>query len=171
MAADKRGVYVPTTRNYELEIIKNVDFNSPEFRELLVRLYQFQTEMALALNLKTSAYYVLDEFVTSNLYFKNPAADPTVRTPQYRNEYRKVINFGALPAMGASLSQPHGISVTSNTRWVGFIGGATNTVGLTGASIPNADIRVTIDNTNITLTASADYSAYTGIITILYLQD
>src|SRR5271157_1512774 len=93
-----QGVYLPTTFIWDVSQLQRVDVNSKEFKELLIRMYQNLTNMATAINLKDTGYYYQGEFVNGQLYFPNPALSSSTTPPAtYRQVFRLVINFGALP--------------------------------------------------------------------------
>ena len=107
--AKRLGLYLPATSNFELGEIGNLEQDA-KTKELLVRLYQYVTNITNAVNLKTTGYYLLTEFVDGNVFFKDPTLNPSTAatTPQFRNEYRIVVNFGALPN-GGTKSVAHNI--------------------------------------------------------------
>src|SRR5690242_3898762 len=95
------GLFVPTSFVWDIGRLQEVDVNSPEFKDLLVRLYQNIARIATTLNLKDSAYYYTGEFVNGQLYFPNPALSSlTTETARYRQVTRFVMDFGALPNTG-----------------------------------------------------------------------
>ena len=51
------GYFVPTTPNYDVQLLQSIDVNSQEFKDLLVRLYETVNQVSLALNAKDTAYY------------------------------------------------------------------------------------------------------------------
>jgi hypothetical protein len=65
------GSFVGTTNVWDVSQLYDVDINSDQFKELLVRLYQTVNNIALALNTKESGYYPLNEFMTGQIYFQN----------------------------------------------------------------------------------------------------
>jgi len=167
------GLFVPTTNIWDVSRLNEINVNSPEFKELLIRLYQNINNISIALNLKDSAYYDVQEFLNSQLYFKNPALDSTTdQAPTYRQVYRMVVNFGPLPN-ATTISIPHGIDMSvgptpalttySFTR----IYGAASTVDQT-SFIPlpyasptlNENISLSVTTTDIVITTAIDYSAY-----------
>jgi hypothetical protein len=87
------GLFVPTTDIYEVGILEKIDPSSPQFKELIVRLSLNLNRISLALNLKESAYYVEEEFITSQLYFNPISTDPQ----NLRSGFRKIINIGLFP--------------------------------------------------------------------------
>lgn len=137
MADDSQyGAFIPTTNIYDIENISQIDINSPEFKNLLVRLRQSVNNMALVTNIKDSGYYVLAEFVNGQLFFKDPAlTSQTAKSPTYRQVFRKVINFGALPN-ATSKSVAHGLDMTSTWTFTRIYGTASDTTALTYISIP-----------------------------------
>src|SRR5690606_40889986 len=62
------GAFVPTTNIWDPSELYTLDIQ-PEFRELLVRLYQNLNNMSLLLNLKDTGYYTLEEFLNSQAFF------------------------------------------------------------------------------------------------------
>ncbi len=165
------GSTVPTTFVLDVARLSDINVNSDDFKELLVRLYQNLNRMALVLNTKTSGYFPINQFVTGNQWFPTTAAT-SLTNALYRPETRIVINFGMLPNAGTK-SVPHGINVTSQTVWVRIYGTATDPIGLTGIPILYAssvlanNIELNVDATNVNVTTAADYTAYTTTIIVL----
>jgi hypothetical protein len=85
------------------------------------------------------------------------------------------VNFGALPNTSTK-SVPHGITVTNTLSWTKIYGSATDQIGLTGIPIPYVDlagndIQIDVDQTNINISTSSDYSNYTICYVVLeYLK-
>jgi len=93
------GLFVPTTNVWDVSEIYSLEGIKPEFKELLVRLYQNINNLSLALNLKDTGYYTEEEFVTGQVFFPNPSLSSTTQqTPTFRQTFRKVINFVSLAA-------------------------------------------------------------------------
>jgi len=161
------GQFIPTTSNVDVSQIYEVNVNSEEFKELLVRLYQTVNNIAMATNIKDSGYYLTTEFVTGALLF-DPANNPNNLRPIYRVE----IDFGALPAAGTK-SVAHGIpdiTVAGTTTFsaVKILGGSVNPSTSVSIPIPYAsgtaadNLEITIDATNVNITTGGtDYSAWT----------
>lgn len=104
------GNFLPTTQVWDTSEIYSTSVTSPEFKELLVRMYQNLNRMAISLNLRDAGIYDLQEFVNGQIYFPNPAFNSS--TPQQsgqRQVFRKVVNFGPLPEVAGTTSIPHGI--------------------------------------------------------------
>lgn len=169
------GLYVPTTNVWdEVGQIQDIDVRSPEFKELLVRLYQNINNIALSLNIKDSAYYDRNEFVNGQLFFPNPALDSSTSTvPQFRSVFRLVINFGTLPNTGTT-SVAHGLDVTSGYTFTRIYGAASDTTGLNYIPLPYAspvlanNIELNVDATNVNVTTGSDRTAFT--ITYIILE-
>jgi hypothetical protein len=170
------GLFIPTTYVFDVAEVKDVDVNKPEFKELLVRLYQNINNICVALNLKESGIYFLQEFVTGQVLFPNQ--DMINPNPDGRQIFRTVLNFGALPN-ATTISMAHNINVTAATTWVNIYGVATNPTTMAGISISYAstssatdNIEWAIDDTNFYITTGIDYSAYTRtIVTIEYVKE
>ena len=171
-------MYIPSTYIWDTSQIYQVDVTSPEFKELLVRLYQNLNRMAIALNLKDSGYYTLNEFVNSQLWFKDPALNiKTGRYPEYRQVYRKVINFGALPNT-ALKSVAHGITVTAATTFTRIYATASDTTAFQYLPIPYAspvlanNIELNVDATNVNITTGSNRSSFnTTYVVLEYIQN
>jgi hypothetical protein len=171
------GLYIPTTTILDVGILQDVDVNSPDFKELLVRLYQTVNNIAVATNLKTTGYYFTQEFNTGQLLF-NPTNDIT----NLRSIYRTTINFGALPAAGTK-SVAHGIPNIGNPTTYSAVkvyGAATNQTTSNFIPIPYSsatsitdNLELWIDDTNVNIaTGGNDYSAYTiTYVTFEYVKE
>lgn len=175
------GQFIPTTTLYDLSQIQQVNVNSPEFKELLTRLYQNVNNIAVSLNVKDTGYYLTNEFVTGSLVFST-----TNDYNDLRAIYRTTVNFGALPAAG-SKSVAHGIpdivvAGTTTFTFVKIYGAATNPSIPANPFIPipyvsagatnNDNLQLDVDATNVTITTGGkDYSAWTRtLITLEYVK-
>ena len=161
------GSFIPTTNVWDVSQLYQTDVNSPEFKELLVRLYQNVNNIAIALNTKDTGYYTTQEFVNGQLYFPNPALNsstPTVAT--FRQVFRTTVNFGALPN-ATTKSVPHNIDVTAGFSFTRIYATASDQVGLTYIPIPYVDaidgkyIQLDVDATNVNITTTSDRTNYT----------
>lgn len=174
------GAFVPTTYIWDVQQFINSDINSADFKELLVRMYQNISSMIQVMNIKDTGMYNTSEFINSQIFFPNPALNSTTdQTPEFRQVYRKVINFGALPAVG-TVSQPHGITCTINTSFTRIYGCATKpTVAFAYIPLPYVsasaianNLELNVDDTAVNITTGGfNYSAYTTTYVVLeYLQ-
>lgn len=166
------GSFIPSTYAVDVSRIYEVEVGSAEFKQLIERLATTVNNIAVALNTKESSLYPLEEFITSALYF-NAASNNQL---DQRQEFRKVINFGALPNAGAK-SVAHGIDIT-NTFSFTFIGAtASDTTGLTYIPIPYValsgdNIQIDVDSTNVTITTTIDRTNYNICYVVLkYLKN
>ncbi len=171
------GAYVPTTNVWDVTQLYSVDVNSPEFKELLVRLYQNINNISLLLNIKDTGYYPLEEFLTSQGYFPSAAMIANDYTSaNTRGVFRKVINFGALPNT-ATKSVAHGISITTTFTFTRIYATASDTTGLTYIPIPYAsptdasNIELSVDVTNVNITTGSNRTNYNVTYVVLeYLK-
>ena len=67
------GAYVNTTEVLDPTEIERLEIPSEEFFRFLNVLSNVVNEINLALNLKDTGYYTLEEFVNSQLFFPDPA--------------------------------------------------------------------------------------------------
>jgi len=160
------GLYVPTTNIWDVGQIEDMDVNSSDFKELLVRLYQNINMISTVLNIKDSAYYDTNEFVNGQQFFPNPSLiGSRSTTPQFRPVFRLVVNFGALPNAGTK-TMPHGLTFTSGCTLTRAYAAASDTTGLNYIPIPYAsptlanNIELSVDATNVTIVTGSNRSAF-----------
>ena len=173
-----RGSFVGTTNVWDVSEIYSTDINSEEFKELLVRLYQNLNRISLSLNTKDTGSYDTLEFVTGANFFSNPAlTSASSSNPTPRPVYRKVINFGTLPASASTGTAAHGLTFNANTSFTRIYGTASDVSGKNFIPIPyvsatTADIvEINIDSTNVNVTVGKDMSAFTKVYIVLeYLK-
>jgi len=155
------GAFLPTTDTFDRSIIDSLEAKE-DLKEFLVKLYQTTNNIALIVNIKETGYYVEQEFVNGKLWYPNKnLSSSTAQTPEYRQEFRKVIDFGALPAAG-SKAVNHNITTDANTRWKRVYATATNTTTFAGITITTSaalSVRATATQVIIT-TGGINYSAY-----------
>ena len=175
------GSFVPTTNVWETQQLYDVDINSEEFKELLVRLYQNINNIAIALNTKDTGYYSTIEFLNGQLFFPNPAlSTSTTQGNTYRQVFRTTVNFGALPNTGTK-SVAHNIDIAplvpTNFTFTRIYGAANKPdqssfipLPYSSATLDN-NIELSVTATDVVITTAADYSAYTtSYIVVEYLK-
>ena len=168
------GAFVPTNFIWDIQQIQQLEEISPEFKELLVRMYQNLGLMATVLNTKDTGIYQLTEFVNGQRFFSNPAYNSsTAVQPTPRQDYRMVINFGALPN-STTKSVAHNIAVNAGTTFTRIYGAATDPDTL-GIPIPNVDatnpVAINVDPTYVNITTVTDMTAFTSVIVVIeYLK-
>lgn len=172
------GVYIPTTQVWDVTEIHDVDVTKPEFKELLVRMYQNLNSMSMAIGTKESSFYSILETVKGQAF--NPlstSSSANTPNPESRQVFNKVINFGALPNT-ATKPVAHGITTNVGFSFTRIYGCATkpnaNPALFRAVPIPYVDpavlangILLNVDGTNVNITTAADYSAYTVTYVIL----
>lgn len=154
------GLFVATTNVWDVEAIKTTDVNSDAFKELLVRLYQNIGNICLALNLKDSGYYSVNEFVNGQIFVNG------------QQVFRTVVTFGTLPNAG-TLTSPHGIAIDNGFTFTRIYGAASNITTMKYIPLPYAsptlvnNIELDVNATSVTITTAIDYSAYTVSYVVL----
>lgn len=168
-----QGLYVPTTDIFDVTYIQQLDVNTPEFKELIIRLQQKTNILALALNQKETSMYSTNEFLTSQIFYPDQAlTSNTSLVPIYRQGYRKVIIFGALPNAGVK-SVAHNIDVDDRYMFTRIYGVANDYISTARIPLPfastvlNDNIEVVVDDTNVIITTSINYSSFTETNIIL----
>lgn len=172
------GLFIPTTNVWDISQIYEIDINSPEFKELLVRLYQNINNIAVSTNLKDTGYYVNQEYICGQLYYPNPAYNSgTTTAALYRQVYRLIVPFGSLPNAGTK-SVAHNLPVNTAYTWTRIYATATDPVGLTGIPIPYAsptlinNIELNVDATNVNIITGSNRTNYTICNVVLeYLKN
>lgn len=170
------GAFIPTTQIWDVDLIYSLDVKSPEFKELLVRMYQNINIIALNVNIRDAGYYDLQEFVNGQLYFPDPLNNSTTPgVPDYRPVFRKVINFGSLPN-GGTKSVPHNLDVNVGTTFTRIYATASDTTDFEYIPIPYAsaggdNIELSVDATNVNITTVIDDSNFNVCYVVLeYLK-
>jgi len=138
-----------------------------QLRNVLTEKFQRLIE---AVNDKDIGQYNTVELINGQLFFRsgNPQS--------YRQVYRKVVDFGALPNTGTK-NVAHGITWNSNTRFTRIYGTATDP-STRAIPLPYVDttagnsIELSVDTTNVQVITAADYTGYTDTYIVLeYTQD
>ena len=161
------GSYVPTTNVWEVARLYEVDVNSPDFKELLVRLYQNVNNIAIVLNTKATGYYINEEFVSGKLFF-NPTSN---RPLELRPGYIMTVNTGPLGTGVTAIN--HGVPVTNTFKWMFISGAATNTTTLVGYPLPYADasgnnIQVSVTATQVIINNASGITFTDSQVTLEY---
>lgn len=121
-------------------------------------LYQ---DIASTVNTKEGALYVPIEKLTSGQYFiaGNPQKNRAV--------YRMVVDFGALPNTGTKSVAHNIVGWDANFRLVRAYGAATDPINLEALPIPNDGIFLKNNVTDVIVTTTADFSAFTESTIVL----
>jgi hypothetical protein len=169
--------YIPSTVIFDIDELREMSVSSPEFKEILIRLYQHINTMSMSINNKASGIYDTHEYASGKLFY--PPTDLTSSSNQstdYRPGFCKVISFGALPNT-ASKSVVHELEVLPGWMFTKIAGVACDErngvfIPLPYSSPTLADnIELSVDDTSVTVTTGADWSMYTRTDIILeYLK-
>lgn len=157
-------------------IRENYIFPEDDPPEHDVKLREYLTDISLAVNSKDSGLYTNDEVVTGQRFLPLHSTEAS-SSVVYRDVYRKVIDFGALPNT-TTKTVAHGISTTQDYSIVQLYGAATNPAAAAihrGIPIPYVNALTPIDSvglfmdaTNISITTtSAIYIGYTRCFVIV----
>jgi len=163
------GMFVPTTNVWDISQVQEIDVNSAEFKELMVRLYQNISNIATALNKKVTGYHINQEFVNGKLYFNPNSANPQ----DYRPGFIITINTGALGAGATAIN--HNLAVTNTWQWMAIYGAATNTGTLIGYPLPFAgaagnNIEVSVTSTQILINNNSGITFTDSAVTLEYVK-
>lgn len=177
MAAPNVGLFIPTTNTWNVDQLYDIDVDSPQFKELLIQMYQNIGLIAQVVNHKDSAYYTTQEFVNGQSFFPNPALNSNSgTTPTYRQVYRLLINFGALPNTGAK-AVAHNLTLTAGYSFTRIYGTASDPVNNFYLPLPFAsptlanNIELSVTGTNVIVTTGSNRTNFTTTYIILeYLK-
>lgn len=161
------GLYIGTTQAWDISVIYQTDVNSPEFKELIVKLATTMNNIATALNLKTSGLYQNQEFQTGQLLF--PSSLTANDQLNQRPLFRMVVNFGALPNT-SSTSVAHNIVVNAEFTFIKIYGASFDPVGLTAIPIPYVSatpVYLELTSTDVVITTTSNMSNYTDTIIVI----
>lgn len=166
------GSFVPTTNVWDVSQLYSTDVNSPEFKELLVRLYQNINNIALVLNTKSTGYYINQQFVSSKLFY-NPNVNNINDLTKLRPGFIIAINTGPLSAGVTAVN--HNIPVTNMYKWMFIYGAATNTNTLVGYPLPYSDasgnnIQVTVSATQVLINNNSGIDFTDSQVTLEYCK-
>lgn len=150
--------------NTEAPFVEENVFFPPDFEQFLLKVTDFSRSVAQSVNQREICAYVSQEILTGSTLFS--VIDSRAILPVYR----KVIDFGPLPN-ATTTSIPHGLAITDTWRFIKILVGATNPLA-TGATeysitVPDANSTVGVTLTDVVITTSADYSAFTSTTVIL----
>jgi hypothetical protein len=164
------GSYVPSTNIWDISQIAEVNVNSPEFKELMVNLYQNLNLMAQVLNTKDSAFYNDKEFQTGLNVF------PLTGTSQLdlRPGFRLTVDTGALP--GGVTLVPHGLTIGTTWKFLKILGAASDNIGFNYYPLPFAsaagatNIEIRVDATNIVITNNSGVTFTSSFVILEYIK-
>ena len=169
------GVSIDTSFVWDMQELAKTEVTSPEFKELLVRLYQNLNSMALVVNAKETGNYPVVEVLSGQRYFSNPIFNSTTQAaPTLREVHRKVINYTTALPNTAMATIPHFITCTAATTFTRIYGVANNRAGTTYLPLPYSstvlanNIELSVDGTNVYITTGSNRTAYT--ITYIVLE-
>lgn len=154
--------YQPT--NTVAPFVDETVYFPTDYEQFLLKLTDTYRDTATCVNLREIGAYEQQERVTGSTLFN------ATNIQRVRPVFRKVINFGALPN-ATSKSVAHGINVTSTFQFLKMYGVGNNPAA-TGAtvyavSIPNNESKIELTQTNVIVTTTANYSAFTVCAIVL----
>ena len=166
------GALIAPAIIYDTTLQNDLDVNSTEFKEFLVRMQEAIVEIVDGVNARDAGIYSLEELVNGQTYFQNPALTSTSdESPDIRTVFRLVIDFGALPN-NTTKDALHGLDVTSGYTFT-RIYAAASIPGTTFLPIPYATataadvIELWADATKVYIKTGKDRTAYTACYVIL----
>jgi hypothetical protein len=136
-------------------------------------------KLGIATNQREIGLFIDTEILSGQQWIPTAAMSGagSSNSQQFRTVLRKVINFGALPA-GGTKSVPHGIVFDINFTLTNLYLAATDPVNFLAFSLQYwansapGSIILNMDATNVNVTVTSNYSAYTrSFIVIEYLLE
>ena len=151
-------------------------FPEDNFEEYDVKLRQYLNNMANAVNTKDSGLYTDEEVITGQQFLPLYSTD-TSSNVNYRNVFRKVIDFGALPD-SSTKTVAHGISTTEDFSIVRLYATATDPGASTlqtaipipyvNVADPADGVQLSMGATNMSITTTTgNYTVYTRCFVVV----
>ena len=168
------GLYISTTNVWDLGVINDIDVTKPEFKELLVRLYQSINNIALSLNQKDSGIYPLMQFVTGQQFFSTQTSD-TQEDIQYRGVFRLVVNVGTLGSGATTVA--HSLPIDDTWSFTRIYGAASDQVGFNYYPLPWAsaagatNIELKVNQTSVVITNNSGISFTQCYVVLEFLKN
>lgn len=176
MSDNLQGNFLPTTQVWDVSQIESTDVTSPEFKELIVRLYQNLNNHAMAVNAKDTGSYDTQEFVNGQTFFASSGSDSSTSSNEGRQVFRKVINFGSLPN-NTTKTVAHDVSISDDVSFTRIYGTTNDKIAHSYLALPYATstaadiIELYVDGTNVAIKTGKDRTSYTVTYVILeYLK-
>jgi hypothetical protein len=122
--------------------------------------------IANAVNTKEGALYVPQEVASFQQYFT------AGNSQKFRNVYRKVVDFSALPNTGVK-TVPHGIAFNSDFSTTRIYGSATDPVNLEYLPLPYADpdptkcISLFVNGANVVIQTGSNRNSFTRCTVVI----
>lgn len=138
--------FIPTSQIWDVSEILSNNTISPEMKKVFVKMYQKLSEMAMAVNNKSSGIHDLQEQPTGKIFFPKPGlTSASGQTPVARGSISK--NFVWADATGTPKSLPnattdtmaHGITFDANTILINVWAAATDHIHGMYVRIPHVD--------------------------------
>ena len=169
--SNNSGSFIPTNFIWDVSQIYSTDINSDAFKDLLVKLYQNINLMAMNINIKDSAFYDTNEFVNGQTFYSDPNTNSSSNKSSSRRQvFRKVVNFGSLPDTSLK-SVAHDITVTTAYTFTRIYGTSSDTSNRVYIPVPNSDISLTVDFTNVNITTSSNLTSFgTTYVVLEYIK-
>lgn len=139
-----------------------------EARQFLVEMLK---KISNAVNAREIGWFLDEELLAGKNFIPG-----TNNNQAFRSVLRTVVNFGALPNAGTK-SVAHNITVDANFSLVSMWLSATDPINFVGFSlayysIAAGDIKLSYNATNVVVTTTNNYSAYTtSFIVMEYIQE
>lgn len=151
-------------------------FPEDNFEEYDVKLREYLNNIAAAVNTKDSGLYDSEEVVTGQQFLPT-FSTTTAGNLNYRNVFRKVIDFGALPN-ATTKNVAHGISTTQDFSIVRLYATATDPGASTlqaaipipyvNVAAPADGVQLAMGATNVAITTTtANYTIYTRCFVVV----
>jgi hypothetical protein len=128
-----------------------------------------------AVNTRVIGFYLDEELLSGKAFI--PGVNTVGSPDQFRQVFRKVIDFGPLPNTGTK-SVPHGILFDNQFTLVSLTAAATNPTTLTAFSpvyAPSPDasgVQLFMNATNVVIITNSNRSGYTRCFVVIeYMQE
>ena len=143
----------PTAQDFEafVPVYDTVPETWEEGRQFLVEQLK---KISNAVNVREIGWLLDEEYLSGQQFI--PGANVTAESQQFRSVLRKVVDCSPL-VVGVN-TFAHGIPFDANFTLMQLYGAATNSGTLVAVPLPNAVDTLSMDATNINITATAAYN-------------
>lgn len=168
------GSFLPTTEVLDVAQLYSVDVKSPEFKELLGRLFEIVNDVAVSVNTRDFAFYLNEELVDGQSWYNPLATTMLINQLNLRPNFRKVINFGPINAGVNTIA--HGLTILASWKFTRIFGVANDNIGFNYYPLPWAsaagatNIELKVNATNVVITNNSGIVFTSCDVTLEYCK-
>ena len=135
-------------------------------------LVEHLKKVSNAINIREIGWFLDEELLSGKGFIPGVNVQGNASPDQFRQIFRKVINFGALPN-STTKSVAHGINFDSNFTLIQMWASATDPINFIAFPIPyagaggNDGVKLYMDSTNVIISTQTNRAAYTRCFVVI----